>query len=259
MEEIILCDYRCGRPAIKRFKNEKYCCSELVIFCPEVIKNRAENRIGRTKENDESVRRMAKKNSIRMKNGGASYAASFVTEEGRKRGVEKLTGRSKETYEYLKRSSEKVSKWLKTGGSVYIRSFITDESRNRQAEKMTGTNHPRWNPNREQVFAPYTEEFYINAPKVRERDKYICRFPGCFKHGKTVHHIDENKEDSRMENMINLCSKCHRKIHAKDKGIWVIFYQPYFRCIVNENQNRILPKEQVKEDIENRLVGGNCD
>jgi len=131
-----------------------------------------------------------------MKNGQAAYMASCVTEEGRKR------------------AAEKIKKLWKD-----------PEFRN----KHEGINHYFWNPNREQVFAPYTEEFILNKSKVRKRDKYTCKFPGCFSSGRTVHHIDENKQNSRLENMITLCSLHHNKIHIKDNGIWVIFYQPYFR------------------------------
>jgi hypothetical protein len=154
-----------------------------------------------------------------MVNGGSVYAQSFVTEEGKKRVVEKLTGRTKETHEYIRI----------------------------QAEKNSGSNNYRWNPNREQVFAPYTEEFKINAPKVRKRDKHTCQL--CFGSGRTVHHIDENKQDSILKNMITLCRSCHMKIHTKEKGVWVTFYQPLFKRLVNENQNRFLLKEQVLKDV----------
>jgi hypothetical protein len=146
--------------------------------------------------------------------------------------------------------NEKLSEYMKNGGSTYANSFQTEESRRKQAEKISGLNNSRWNPNREQVFAPYTEEFEINKTKVRKRDKYICNL--CFKRGKTVHHIDENKQESSLGNMITLCHSCHTKIHSKDKGIWVIFYQPYFRCIVNKVQNKILALEQA-EDIQEVL------
>jgi hypothetical protein len=95
-----------------------------------------------------------------------------------------------------------------------------------------GPNHPQWNPDRDLINAPYTEKFTINTPKVRKRDNYTCQL--CFKPGKSVHHIDGNKRDSRMENLINLCGSCHRTIHARNLGIWTIFYQPYFETISKE-------------------------
>jgi len=121
---------------------------------------------------------------------------------------------------------------MKNGGAVYATSFVTKEGRRKQAEKISGVNHPHWNSNREQVFAPYTDEFSMNAPKVRKRDNYNCNL--CFKTGRTIHHIDENKKDSRMENLVSLCRRCHMSIHKKDKGIWTIFYQPYLQAIAEE-------------------------
>lgn len=37
-EEIHLCDYGCGRKAIKKFGNGKWCCSETYKSCPEITK-----------------------------------------------------------------------------------------------------------------------------------------------------------------------------------------------------------------------------
>jgi len=207
----MLCSYGCGKEAIKQFKNGMYCCSEFSSQCPEIRKKNSKGGKGKKKP-------------------GTST---------------RLKGRTKENDEGKRRGAKKQSEYMKNGGALYSQSFITREDRRKQAEKISGPNHPLWNPNREQRFAPYTEEFEINKPKVRKRDNYICQL--CFKSGRTVHHIDENKQDSSIENMVNLCGRCHRTIHVKDKGMWIIFYQPYFRCIVNEDKNRILPKEQVKD------------
>lgn len=105
----------------------------------------------------------------------------------------------------------------------------TDSRVKNISEKKKGENHPSWNPNRNQVYAPYNGDFFTNAPKVRKWSNYICQL--CFKPGKTVHHIDENKRNGKLENLVNLCKGCNTKLAHKNKGIWTIFYQPYFYSI----------------------------
>jgi len=95
-----------------------------------------------------------------------------------------------------------------------------------------GEKNYNWNPDREKRFAPYTEEFAINVPKVRKRDNYICQL--CFNSGKTVHHIDTDKGNGKITNLVNLCCKCNTQLACKDKGIWSIFYQPYLQVIAEK-------------------------
>ena len=61
--------------------------------------------------------------------------------------------------------------------------------------------------------------------EVLERDKYKCTMCGVdnenhlkkYNKSLTVHHKDENKKNSTLENMITVCSHCHWVIHLKDK------------------------------------------
>jgi hypothetical protein len=144
----------------------------------------AERLIGRTKENDVSVR-------------GHS---------------EKITGRTKENHEGVKRAAEKQSKWMKDGGSVYVTSFITEEGHKRQAEKITGAKNPSWNGG--SSFEPYGVEFNNNLKRlIRERDEYMCHL--CGEKGNFVHHIDYNKKNNSAANLITLCNKCHTKTNSR--------------------------------------------
>lgn len=54
-----------------------------------------------------------------------------------------------------------------------------------------------------------------NNMNIQERDKGICQNPACFNPSKSidVHHIDKNRNNNRLENLITLCRKCHRKVH----------------------------------------------
>jgi 5-methylcytosine-specific restriction endonuclease McrA len=110
-----------------------------------------------------------------------------------------------------------------------IKQWEDEEFRNR----MTGPNHPNYNPDRDQVFFPYTKEFKINIPRVLERDEYTCQHPKHVINDSMliVHHINRDKKDSRIENLITLCDSCHKSVTHKDGGIWAIFYEPYFQQI----------------------------
>lgn len=50
----------------------------------------SETKTGRTKEDFEYLRTIGEKHSEYMKSGGSTHAASFITEEGRKRQAEKI-------------------------------------------------------------------------------------------------------------------------------------------------------------------------
>lgn len=79
---------------------------------------------------------------------------------------------------------------------------------------------------------PYDENFTSALKEeVRKRDNYTCQSCGLreenhiTKLGKwerlRVHHIDENKQNSVLENLTTLCSSCHGKVHTMKtrKGI----------------------------------------
>ena len=58
---------------------------------------------------------------------------------------------------------------------------------------------------------------------IRERDSFICQV--CGKFGNTVHHIDYNKKNNNVNNLINLCRKCHSKTgKKKDRENWTIHF-----------------------------------
>jgi hypothetical protein len=65
--------------------------------------------------------------------------------------------------------------------------------------------------------------------KIIKKYKSICQ--GCFiniikPNHHHCHHINHNKHDSRIENLILLCSKCHHFIHRKleNKDYWFSYF-----------------------------------
>jgi len=81
---------------------------------------------------------------------------------------------------------------------------------------------------------PYSIEWsYDLKEKIKKRDNYKCQI--CFKHknklftktGKKdylyIHHIDYNKKNSCVNNLVSLCNSCHAKTNFK-RSSWVKFF-----------------------------------
>jgi len=50
--------------------------------------------------------------------------------------------------------------------------------------------------------------------KIRKRDKFSCQICGKERIGLDIHHIDENTQNCKEDNLITLCRKCHRNVHT---------------------------------------------
>ena len=88
--------------------------------------------------------------------------------------------------------------------------------------------NPNWRGGKS--FEPYSPSFNaVTRRKVRERDKDTCQICGVkqdewngHNHWKAkfcVHHINYNKSNSSMDNLILLCHRCHDKVHY-DRDYW---------------------------------------
>jgi predicted restriction endonuclease len=73
-------------------------------------------------------------------------------------------------------------------------------------------------------FLPYAPEFNQKLKeKVRKRDNYQCQECGKTqeqeiideKHKLHIHHIDSNKKNNNIDNLISLCNRCHGKKKRK--------------------------------------------
>lgn len=66
----------------------------------------------------------------------------------------------------------------------------------------------------------WTEEL---KKRIRERDENRCvicaHTPERKKKRLHVHHIDENKENCKENNLVSLCNSCHRSVHFKTKQL----------------------------------------
>ena len=85
----------------------------------------------------------------------------------------------------------------------------------------------------------YNGEFTENLKlQVRTRDNWICQL--CNKKNSTsCHHIDEDKTNNVIDNLIILCNSCHSKYHSSKQEkkielqkLFIILTQRY-KCIEN--------------------------
>ena len=73
--------------------------------------------------------------------------------------------------------------------------------------------------------SPYSKEFNRSLRlKVRTRDKFLCQFCAISEkdyHQKLdVHHIDYDKQNCSLSNLLSLCRRCHLKTNHGDRLKW---------------------------------------
>jgi hypothetical protein len=79
---------------------------------------------------------------------------------------------------------------------------------------IKGSRNPMWKGG---ISIKYPDEFNYQLQEfVRNRDNNVCQM--CFKiqkkHKLSVHHIDENKMNNNINNLVSLCKSCHQRLHA---------------------------------------------
>jgi len=100
-------------------------------------------------------------------------------------------------------------------------------SRQDEIDKISGTNSCHW---RGGIPKPYASEFTKELKEtIRKRDDYLCQNPNCYlpENGKVhdVHHIDDNRFNNNLVNLITLCRKCHSKSTNGNMNYWQEYYQ----------------------------------
>jgi len=82
---------------------------------------------------------------------------------------------------------------------------------------VRGKNNPSWKGGISKF--SYSFDWRTICKNIKYRDNWTCQ--GCKETRKRwgnnlhVHHIDENKFNNSSDNLVSLCSKCHRIIHSK--------------------------------------------
>lgn len=79
----------------------------------------------------------------------------------------------------------------------------------------SGPNNYAWNGGT--AFEPWGPEFTkALRERVRERDGFSCRLCGAPQDGKklSVHHVDYDKHNNNIDNLVALCNRCHVKTNS---------------------------------------------
>lgn len=86
-----------------------------------------------------------------------------------------------------------------------------DQLKKNLSEKRRGENNPNWKGG-----------VHINHEQLKkENKKYFKKCEICHKKRKLeVHHIDKNPNNDCIDNLINICHKCHSKIHKRGYNFW---------------------------------------
>lgn len=98
-------------------------------------------------------------------------------------------------------------------------------------------NNPCWRGGRS--FEPYAIEFDdILKEKIRKRDNYQCQECGYpqkdLGYKLHIHHIDYNKKNSNLINLVSLCRNCHMQTNFDRKDWTNYFKQKRIRINVSE-------------------------
>jgi deoxyhypusine synthase len=118
---------------------------------------------------------------------------------------------SKETKEFI--SSLRTGKtWEEIIGEEKAR-----ELKQKYHEMMRGEKNPAWAGGISHE--PYNEEFFEIRNKALQRDSYKCKVCGIaekesfkkYNQPLHIHHIDYNKKNSNLDNLLTLCVSCHGK------------------------------------------------
>ena len=103
-------------------------------------------------------------------------------------------------------------------------------SKKKQAKAMSGDKNPNWNNG--SSFEPYSPEFNKEKKQqVLKRDNYTCQCPDCKHKTNTlhIHHIDYDKQNNSLDNLITLCNSCHTKTNSKNKRQ---YYTEFYKIIM---------------------------
>ncbi|OGZ33308.1 MAG: hypothetical protein A2174_01035 [Candidatus Portnoybacteria bacterium RBG_13_41_18] len=159
---------------------------------------------------------------------------------------------SKEVKEYL--SILRAGKgWEKIYGKE-----IAEDLKKRYQKMMRGEKNPSWAGGTS--WEPYNEEFWQIRKEVLKRDFFTCKVCGlseqdCFKKYKQplhIHHIDYDKKNSNINNLVALCVSCHGKtIFPKNRELWKekILTQREVDCPEFLSINEIIVYEKRKQIV----------
>ena len=109
---------------------------------------------------------------------------------------------------------------------------ISIEEREKHSIAQRGAKGSNWQGGKS--FEPYGIEFNRELKAViRKRDNNCCRLCGKrkYKRERDVHHIDYNKQNNDINNLITLCVLCHTKTNYDRKRYRLLFQKMIVKSI----------------------------
>lgn len=158
-----------------------------------------------------------------------------IGNKGKKR-TEEQKKKYSESHKGIKPSEDvkqRISLTLKgrknPGMSEFQKQYWTGERKKERSKlyigKFVGELSPSWQGGIS--FEPYGLEFNKKLKKfIKNRDISMCQTPNCMNtENLCIHHIDYNKQNNSLENLITLCRSCHSKTNGKNnRQYWIEFY-----------------------------------
>jgi len=92
--------------------------------------------------------------------------------------------------------------------------MLTEHGRKIMSESKKGEKNPRWNGG----VSEYPNHTELKKIRIEVLKNSKCRCEICGKPAKLVHHINEDKSDHSIDNLIALCRNCHELLHCDDEG-----------------------------------------
>jgi hypothetical protein len=87
-----------------------------------------------------------------------------------------------------------------------------------------GENNANWNGGKS--FEPYPVSWKETLKRsIRQRDNYTCRICGI-EPSTDCHHIDYDKNNCNLNNLITLCHACHSKTNY-NRDYWTNYFKQY--------------------------------
>lgn len=116
-------------------------------------------------------------------------------------------------------------------GKTNEESPLYGKTRPEHSNRMKGSNNPNWRGGVSKL--PYGFEFNKKLKdSILKRDNYTCQL--CYKTNEeelitynksiSIHHIDYDKQNCDIDNLISLCCKCNSKVNF-DRNIWTNIFK----------------------------------
>jgi len=105
-----------------------------------------------------------------------------------------------------------------------------------------GSEHPLWNGGTS--WEPYCRIWTDKQFKdfIKERDNFECQNDDCWKTSKNlcIHHINYNKKDCDLYNLITICISCNTRANINRK-----YWEEYYKEVIKNNDKRSISNVDI--------------